>query len=92
MKHAINDPCSNFEVDVTGILLVAFEFGAFAICIGILGAHNYPKLLPKVGCYPQMFCIISLFVYDIQKVFGKYASTTKVRIQGGVCAPTLSIV
>ncbi len=79
-------------MDVTGILLVALEFGAYAICIGILGACNYPKLLAKAGCYSQMFCIISLFVYDIQKVFGKYASSTKGGIQGGVCAPTLAIV
>jgi hypothetical protein len=92
VKHAVNDPCSNFEVDVISILLVALEFGASAICIGILGARNYPKLLPKAGCYPQMFYIISLFVYDIQKVFGKYASSTKGGIQGGVCAPTLAIV
>jgi hypothetical protein len=92
VKQAVNDPRSNFEVNVTGILLVALEFGASAICIGILGAHNYSKLLPEAGCYPQMFCIISLFVYDIQKVFGKYASTTKGGIQGAVCAPTLAIV
>ncbi len=92
MKHAVNDPCNNFEVDVISILLVTLEFGASAICIGILGARNYPKLLPKAGCYPQMFCIISLFVYDIQKFFGKYASSIKGGIQGGVCAPTLAIV
>jgi hypothetical protein len=92
VKRVVNDPCSNFEVDVTGILLVALEFGASAICTGILGACNYPKLLPEAGCYPQMFCIISLFVYDIQKVFGKYVRTTKGGIQGGVCAPTLAIV
>ncbi len=51
-----------------------------------------PNYYQKQGAIHKCSVSFSLFVYEIQKVFGKYARTTKGGIQCGVCAPTLAIV
>jgi hypothetical protein len=51
-----------------------------------------PNYYQKHGAIHKCSVSFPFFVYDIQKVFGKYVRTTKGGIQGGVCAPTLAIV